>query len=785
MSLRQTMLFQRLGTLVFLLHLSVFEVAAQRVVSGIIKSRDSNEAIPYANIYVKEDGIGVSSNSYGFYSLVIPHNRTIEITFSSLGYREFRTKLLLTRDSSLNVDLEPFYVELSPITFSAKEEDHQNSSAGHIQLDLATAQQTPTLLGEKDLLKTIQLLPGVQRSMEGSTALYVRGGSPDQNLLLLDDATVYNANHLFGFFSVFNGDAVKRVDFFKGAMPARYGGRISSIVDMQMKDGNQDKLTGSAGIGLLSSRVTLTGPLIKNKTTFLVSARRSYLDLLITPFISESSKSSYVLQDFNTKISHKIGKRDKIIISGYFGFDRLKATSKDNSDLSRTNLRWGNMTVTSRWNHVLSKKLFLNTTFLYTGFNFKLENEVVSDNIQSRNDVTSNASAIRDFSVKSDLDIFATNQHTLKTGFLITNHFYRPRIFRQENFATGENLDTIRTYSTNEMAVYFEDRWKATKKMTFDFGIRLSALATSKKIYRVLEPRASINYTLPYGLTLSGSYSRSNQFVHLLSSTGIGLSTDLWVPVTPTAPPQQADQFSAGIIKEFERHGLSISVEAYRKYMRNIIAYKEGATFLNLSNTQATFDWEKNITSGKGLSYGTEVFLEKRIGAFTGWVAYTLAWVVHSFDEMNEGKPFFPKFDSRHNLNLHLSYRISPKASLSAAWMYNSPAVFSAPHAFYPVVTTFFSQPFYIPSNVPYFGSQNSFRGDAFHRLDIAFKLYKKKRLFSRTWEFGIYNVYNRHNPLYYYLSYRFDNDKNTYVADVSKRSLFPIIPSVTYSIEF
>ncbi|MFT4032201.1 MAG: TonB-dependent receptor [Siphonobacter sp.] len=769
-----------------LLLLLSYGVQAQ-LLSGTIREAGSGESIPGATVYIPELNIGTTANTYGYYAIQLGGRQRVTVVFSAVGYEKVR--LSAAGNNQLNVSLRPLAQQLQEV--QVKEESLALPAMSQVQIPLQQIKNLPVMLGEKDVIKAIQFLPGVQKGMEGSTALYVRGGGPDQNLILLDEAPVYNANHLFGFFSVFNGDALKSVNFWKGGFPARYGGRISSVIDLQMKEGSREKFHGEGGIGLLASRLTLEGPIKKGKSSFLLSGRRTYFDAFTVPFTKrEDSYFHYYFYDLNAKLNFDLGPKDKLFVSGYSGSDYLKTIDQverqTSSVYASTLLTWGNATGTIRWNHLFSPKLFANTTFLLTDFKFKLADELKRSYSDGRktDSYTSYQSAIRDYSLKIDLDYFPHAHHTIKYGGLFTYHQYQPRAFTLTDAVAGENQHTIQQLDNQEFAVYAEDTWQARPNFSVNGGLRASGLHTTDKTYLFAEPRLSLGYRLTSTLQAKASYARMNQFVHLLSNTGAGLSTDLWVPVTKTLRPQQADQFAIGLTKTFPKSGLVLSVDSYRKYLRNIVAYKEGADFLIMGGGVSELKWEDNVTTGRGWSYGTELLIQKNVGRLTGWLGYTLSWTINQFDELNNGKRFFPRQDRRHDLSLVLSYKASNKIRLSANWTYATGNALTVPVGYYlvPQGLPDGSNPTY---NIPmeYFGSRNSFRAEPYHRLDLGIQFHKQKRWGERYWEINLFNAYNRRNPFYYYV--KTTSGGFAGIIDLKKKSLWPIIPSVSYNFKF
>ncbi|HEY1055790.1 MAG TPA: TonB-dependent receptor, partial [Emticicia sp.] len=623
-------------------------------------------------------------------------------------------------------------------------------------------------------------------------------------LIILDDAIVYNANHLFGFFSTFNGDALKSVELTKGGFPARYGGRLSSVIDLNMKEGNKEKLHGEGGIGLISSRLTLEGPIKKGKSSFLISGRRTYLDVIARPFIKAQAESDskenggYYFYDLNAKLNYDFGRKDKVYLSGYFGQDRFYADSENSSETNESNLNWGNITATARWNHLFNEKLFANTSFILSRYQFGI-GSFYRDKVQSSEDYTLKYnSRINDIGIKSDFDYFPDHRHSVRMGIAATRHRFIPSaIVLQSNQA---NLDKEATpIDVLESGIYGEDVWKVTDKFKMNVGMRLSYFLAQQRNYIRPEPRFSAALKLAENLSAKASYAEMNQFVHLLSNTGIGLPTDLWVPTTKRVAPQNSKQVAAGIAKDFPKHDLTLTVEGYYKVMNNILAYKEGSTFLNLDGLGAQeVNWEDNVTAGKGWSYGGEFLLQRKVGRFSGWVGYTLSWTQWQFPELNGGKKFFPKYDRRHDISVVGIYELSPRITLSGTWVYGTGNALTLPIANYDAYTdrfnnnrrnpTFLDRIQWSSQRVNEYGEKNSFRAEAYHRLDFGIQFHKKLKHHERTWEFSLYNAYNRRNPFFYDLSTEItaNTTSGTETKTVLKKySLFPIVPAFSYNFKF
>lgn len=756
-------------------------------ISGYVREQGSLEKLPGVVVSVEGYSQHTVSNTYGFYSLSLPTDKNYTISFSSVGYQKIEKRVDLKIETFLSVELPTNVTHLDEVTIK----DRKLTEPGVTRLPIQQIKLIPALLGEKDVIKALQLLPGVQKATEGFTALYVRGGGPDQNLILLDEAPVYNANHLFGLFSTFNGDAIGNVSFWKGGFPARYGGRLSSVIDLKMKEGNKEKFHGEGGIGLLSSRLTVEGPISKGKSSYLISARRSYFDLISKPFMQKNTATLYNFFDINAKSNVELSSKDNLYFSGYFGNDKLANNEESINSASvvqtKSKLIWGNATGTLRWNHQLNTKLFANTTLFFTNFNFDL-----TEDFHRRRDSistgmsTSFRSSLQDWGFKTDFDYYPNNFHTIKSGFQFIRHRFKPRIYAFEDLSRKSSEENTEKYVSAEYSIYVEDAFKISNQFNFNGGLRLTGLKSDGKNYLFFEPRLTLNYLLAEKWSISASYSRGNQFIHLLSNTGIGLSTDLWVPTTRQTPPQQADQITAGISRKFPKNGLVFTVESFRKWLRNIIAYREGASFLAISDGVQELKWKDNVTNGKGWAYGTEFLLQKNTGKLTGWIGYTLSWTIHQFDDLNNGKRFFPRYDRRHDISIVGSYKISEKVRLSANWLYATGNSISAPLSYSFINYDFSANPTGgVINTIDYLGSRNSFRAEAYHRLDLSVQLLKKKRWGERSWEFGLYNAYSRKNPFYYYLKTRNDFAEKGQRTELVKKSLFPVIPSITYNFKF
>ena len=787
------------------------QVPVRHTISGYVRETGSREALLGATIRLPDRPVGTQTNTFGFYSITLPEADSVTLTFSLVGYQPQVRRLSLRQDQTLAVDLDAGTL-LSEVVISEKRQQQKVSDSPQMsQIDLPIAQirKIPALLGEKDVLKVLQLMPGVQKGSEGQSGLYVRGGGPDQNLIILDDAVVYNASHLFGFFSVFNGDALKSVELTKGGFPARFGGRLSSVLDLTMKDGARDKLHGEVGIGLIASRLMLEGPLRKTKPgqrsgSFIVSARRTYLDVISAPIVraqtNGETSAGYYFYDLNAKANYDLGPRDRIYISGYFGRDKFYAN--DNTDNTGIGMGWGNTTGTLRWNHQFSQKLFANTSLIFSDYKFDISaNQLINAQTRFILDYTS---GIRDFSLKHDLDYYPAPNHALRFGVQATAHRFTPSAVVLQNSGLAGLRREVDRIDVLEAGIYAEDTWQPNNHWRLNGGLRISAFTGDSLAFVRPEPRLSVAYVIRPDLSVKASYALMNQYVHLLSNTGIGLPTDLWVPTTNRVRPQQSQQWAVGIAKDFAKTGFALTVEGYYKRMDNIINYREGASFLLVDDPTSAkrVRWEDNVAVGRGWSYGAEVLLQKREGRFSGWVGYTLSWTQWQFDELNNGKPFFPRYDRRHDISVVGMYDLTPNITFSATWVYGTGQALTVPNARYRsfglndaisytrsangTVTSIQPTVFDGGAGVRAYGQEkNTFRAEPYHRLDLGVQVHRKRKQHESTWEFSAYNAYNRRNPFFYNIESKRQANNQPDITVLYKYSVFPIVPAISYSYKF
>ncbi|WP_026629270.1 TonB-dependent receptor [Dyadobacter alkalitolerans] len=783
-----------------------FQAFAQEqiTISGFVREKGSLELLPGVNVYLENSMIGTVTNTYGFYSLTILKSDSVKISYSFVGYERQEVRVEKAVSQQIDIALSTA-TQLNEVIISGRRQDEKVSESvqmSQIEIPISQIKKIPAFFGEKDVIRVLQLMPGVQKGTEGQTGLYVRGGGPDQNLIILDDAVVYNASHLFGFFSVFNSDALKSVELTKGGFPARYGGRLSSVVEMNMKEGSKEKLHGEGGIGLISSRLTLEGPLAKKKSSFLISARRTYIDVLAQPLIAQQQagsdskvKPGYFFYDLNAKVNYDFGAKNKLYVSGYFGRDKFNIREKSSDSENRSGLSWGNATATLRWNHLINQKLFVNTSLIYSHFNFNIfandkqyEKGVLQDEFSLKYN-----SLIRDYSLKTDFDYFLNAKHSVKFGAQLTSHRFVPSALALEGDFSDDDIDLqAKPINTLEAGAYVEDTWQPFTALKVNGGFRLSFFQTKTKLYVRPEPRISAALKLAKDFSVKASFAKMNQYVHLLSNTGLGLPTDLWVPTTDRVAPQQSSQVAFGFAKDLEKPGLALTLEGYYKKMNNIISYKEGSSFISLDGENANeLDWEDNITTGKGWSYGAEFMVQKKTGKLSGWVGYTLSWTQWKFPELNFGKTFYPRYDRRNDISVVGIYELSKRITLSATWVYGTGNALTIPiskFSTYPnrFVPNPWGTPAYGGNVTNEYGDKNGFRAEPYHRMDVAIQFHKKKKRHERTWEFGLYNAYNRRNPFFYNIDNKRDpGDPNRRINVLTRYSLFPVLPSFSYNFKF
>lgn len=750
--------------------------------SGYIEDISSGESLIGVNIFNQNNSIeGATTNVYGFYSLTLPAN-TYTVKISYLGYQDIIEQIVLDKDIELNFKMSSG-VTMEEVIVIAEEKDNNINSTdmGTVSLPVDKIKKLPALLGEVDILKTLQLLPGVLSAGEGTAGFYVRGGGPDQNLVLLDEAVVYNSGHLLGFFSVFNADAIKNTTLIKGGIPANYGGRLSSVVDVQMKDGNNKKFGVTGGIGLIASRLTVEGPLKKEESSFIVSGRRTYAFELAKPFIDRTDfkGTNYFFYDLNAKVNYKLSNKDRIFISTYFGRDVLNYQSNVRDISFR--MPYGNTTATVRWNHLFTEKLFMNASLVYNDYDFSFEG--------GQGDFAVGLfSGVRDYNAKLDFEYYPNAKNAIKFGVNYTYHRLTPNVTSATN-GDIEFSNDLKPKFAHEAAVYVLNDYKVSKKFTINYGLRLSVFTqvgpfTSSingqeygtlepvKTYSGLEPRLFGKYNLNASSSIKGGVTFTNQYIHLVSNSNSTLPIDVWVPSSELVAPQRGVQYALGYFKNFKENAYETSVEVYYKDLNNQIDY--GESFIN----DPAVEVEQEFVFGKGRAYGAEFFIKKNSGKLNGWIGYTLSKTDRIFPDINDGAVFPATFDRRHDLSIVANYDITDK------WEFGGAFVYGTGNTFTPVKSLFFVEQ---SVNIEY-GDRNSARLEPYHRLDLALT-YNPKAATEKTWKnsftFSVYNIYNRRNTFFTYNTFETDFDAGTAQARAFKVSLFPVIPSVTWNFKW
>jgi hypothetical protein len=759
--------------LLMLLMSSVIKAQDKFTLSGSIKSAKTGEALIGANITVVElPSIGISSNEYGFYSISLPKGvYTFKLNY--VGYKEERQTVSLDSNRIINWKMED-KAQLTEVKVTGKKKNDNLTKAvmGTETLNMKEVAKLPVIFGEKDILKTITLLPGIKSAGEGGNGFSVRGGATDQNLILLDEAPVYNASHLLGFFSTFNSDAIKDATVIKGNSPANYGGRLSSVLDVKMKDGNNKDYNVSGGLGFIASRLTVEGPIQKDKSSFIISGRRSYADLFLK--LTEDFKDNTLFfYDLNAKANYHINSKNKIYASGYFGRDVLGFGSTFGTD-------WGNATGTLRWNSIINSKLFSNTSLIYSNYTNNI-------NIKANENDFNINSKITDWNIKQDFSYFANPKNSIRFGFQSIYHIIEPSRFS----GTQDNIGSKNGRNSLENALYISNNWKPNEKLTIDYGLRgtsYSVLGKNTynifngdvktdsvvldkgafgKTYYTFEPRVTGNYRVNNLVSLKAGFARNGQHLHLLSNSTSGNPTDQWIGNSYNIKPEIADQFSVGYSQNFSENNYELGIESYYKNLQNQVDYKNGA------DLQSTADVESQLLYGKGRAYGLELIFKKKAGKLTGWVSYTLSKTERQIDGINDGKWYNAKQDRTHDLSVVSTYQLSPKWTLSGLFVYTTGNAVTYPTGKYT-----------LNGNTVYqYSSRNADRLPASHRLDLSATYdFRKRGKYESSINFGVYNAYGRQNP--YTITFR-DNETDPTKTEAVQVALFRWVPSITYNFKF
>lgn len=796
----------------------------QVTVSGFVRDKRSAESLIGASVYEAHSRVGTASNNFGFFSLTLPPG-DITIRSSYIGYTSHQHILNgLERDTVLTIELEPS-ASLQEVVITGQSNDKQSvlsTQMGALEINQQTIRSTPVMFGEADIIKTLQLTPGVSAGTEGTAGMYVRGGNVDENLFLIDGNPVYQINHIGGIFSAFNPEAISGMDFFKSGFPSRYGGRLSSVVDVHTKEGNMKEYHGSASIGLISGNLNFEGPIIKDRTSFNIGLRRTWLDVLSAPAVAIANKitkkdgtrlrARYAFHDLNLKVNHIFNDRSRMYLSLYNGNDVLKGGSTDFPDQDSDNnynydsdvsLRWGNIMATAGWTYVFNNRLFGKVSGVFTRYHSRLRNtehdvvgnegdEDYSDSFRENETNT----GITDFGLRTSFDYLPASAHHIRFGGDYLVHRFHPEYNRSVAYEKNEetSVEIGQEFANDllwghEAGVYAEDDWTLSSAVRLNAGLRFSLFNVQGKTYTGLEPRVSLRWLLDDNLSFKASYSRMNQYVHLISNSFISLPTDAWMPVTRKLKPLISDQVSAGFYYNLNKE-YNFSVEGYYKTLDNLLEYRDGHTF-----TPSFVNWEDKLTAGEGSSYGAEFMVRKETGRTTGWVGYGLSWSDRQFDELNQGARYPARFDNRHKLNIVVMHKISPKVELSAAWSYASGNHVTLS------LENYYENGTGSPTNndnrymgasesIDYYEGRNNYQLPAYHRLDLGIKIYRpKKKGRMGIWTVSIYNVYSRMNPFMIYKSDKTVPDPgSSYGKNVpvfKTIGIMPIIPSISYTYKF
>lgn len=804
--------------ILFFLFSQYFTIAQTFVVlNGIVKDAQSGELLIGCNIFEVNEKVGVQSNTYGFYSLQLKKNDHLKLSFSYVGYKTQIIEFQSFTDTILNVFLTPENTLNEVEIIADKNKNIVSTQVSVLNIPIKQLASVPTFIGEKDLLKSLQLLPGIQFGQEGTSGLFIRGGSPDQNLILLDDVPMYNVSHLYGFFSIFNTDAIKNADVYKGGFPARHGGRLSSVIDIRTKDGNMSKWQGNAAIGVLSINGFIEGPIIRDKASIFISVRRSLLDLWTLPFSdvkadvgNSKNRWGYFFYDFNLKTNYIINKTNKLYLSVYNGQDKnfIQSALEDKTDsstikqTSKNDSGWGNTMASVRWNKILSNKLFGNFTTAYTQYKYKtgnFANTTIQNNIETKKTLSSYyyQSSIRDILIKQDFDYYFDNKNYFQFGASQSFKAFKPGV--QISSINRDNpIDTLLSnpfIQTFNVAAYAQDEVELSKLLKVNVGLRYDLFKSKNYYAHYLQPRLSLRLLLTPTLSLKTSFCTVSQDLHLLTNSTAGLPTDLWLPATEGVKPERSKQVTFGIFKNFEKKKWETSLEAYYKTFNGVVEYKEGASFLN------TFTgWEDKIETGKGDSYGIEFFLHKKVGNVNGWLSYTLSYNNRQFSNINNGVAFPFKFDRRHYLNVFINKILREgKRSFSFSFVFASGNPVTLPTDKYEAInnvvtkntafTNFYDQNFYPFDNQNlHYPQRNNYRIRPYNRIDLMYNYIKEKKWGTRTFSIGVYNALLYKNP--YFLVVDINNYSqfgNSYRRKITIKevSLFNFIPAISWSYKF
>ena len=764
-----------------------FITAQSITISGYVTDFSTGERLIGATIFNAKTHKGTTSNGFGFYSIRVKQEDSICLRASYVGYQPQKRLISIEADTTINFFLKSD-LTLDEVVVVGNRNDlpiYQKVEMSSIHIPMSKAKLLPALGGESDVLKTVQLMPGVQSGNEGTSGIYVRGGSPDQNLMILDDAPLYYVNHLGGFVSIFNTDAISDINMIKGGFPARYGNRLSSVLDIRMREGNAKEYHGNAMLGLVAAKAAVEGPIVRDTSSFLCSYRRFMYDLITRPLskiVFDDVSEGYTFYDLNIKLNYHISNKDALFLSLYSGNDRIVVNINDKSSngnySDKWSKSWGNQLAALRWNHLFGPRLFSNTTMAFTRYHYQTAQEYKAE-MNSFNEQFTNrySSSINDFSIKTDLEYYPSVRYKMVFGASSVLHSFKPS--KEEFSSMADNTYTCDTVFGNytlrawENAAYLENVVQISESISFNAGLRLSHYAVEDTNFLHLEPRFLLNWQIGRHYSVKVSYAKMNQNIHLLTNSGPGMPTDLWMPATKKVVPEASSQYAIGIATEqnIKEQLYSFSLELYYKQMENLISYKSGSQ-LQISS----LDWSKNIEKGGfGISKGIELLVKKETGRTTGWIGCTISRTTRQFENINEGSPYLFKYDRPLDLSIVLIHHLSANINCSLTWVYGTGNAITLPIGAYSVHTEEGDQTIFIYEGI------NTFRMRSYHRLDLGVNFEKKVKHGTRIWNVSVYNAYNRKNPYYYY----FKTDSQTNEVKLMQVTMFPIMPSVSYEFRF
>lgn len=781
-------------TIFFILFFSTFFAFSQQTftITGNVRDSLTRELLTGANVYFKEIFKGIVSDEKGNFKLEGKEGEYI-LTCSFIGYNTYEKKIKLNKNQKINIILSPksYMTNVVEIIASREDQNVRNTEISTIELPMKRIQTIPVLFGETDILKTIQLLPGIQSGGEGSNTFYVRGGGSDQNLILLDDATVYNPSHIAGFFSIFNAAVINSADIYKGGLAPEYGGRMSSVLNITTLDGDKESYSGDFGIGLIASHATVQGPIQQGKSSFIFSGRRTYADLLMQPFVKGTDYEgiNFYFYDLNGKLTFQLSPKDHLFITGYYGKD-VFGYSLDTKP-NEFDINWSNAIASIRWNHFFSKKLILNVGGHFTNYNLNMSGTAMVYNFKIH-------STIQDWSGKADLIWIPDALNKIKFGVSYTHHIFKPSAIQAQSVETGFDMGSPMNLYANDVPIYLQHEWEPLDWLKVLYGLRYNYFAqvgpftrytidnvydfnnldstqykTGEvvKAYHLLEPRLNFRFRLAKDKSIKASYTLNQQCLNLASLFDMSMPTDIWLPATELLKPQKSHQFTVGYFQNLFDNQVEISLEAYYKKMHNLLEVKENVNIINSSHSNIDY----LFTEGEGQSYGMELFVNKTIGNLTGWLGYTLSWTTRTFDEIMDGKTFPARYDRRHDVSLMLNYNLKNKWDFSIVWVFSSGNASTIPNAFYIIDGTLYTE----------MGEHNGWRMPDYHRLDLSatWHLFKKQH-FDGDLCFSVYNAYNRKNP--FFISYSAEGDLAAGEMKISayQMSIFPVLPSISFNLK-